>query len=202
MTFKTGCRVSAAGRARAATDTGARTTAPRIALGRVAAHACLLALAAVTWCPHARADGPRQVEGVLALGTGIEGADPGTGNLYWHRARTRMTLGGEWGGSETPFSMGLFGVFELERSGSFGLAFHGRATLPWGLTGFVGPILVWRPRTLLGARAGGGYIFRFTDELALSAELGLASFPLGSDRPTPDSVLTWLTADLGFRVGF
>jgi hypothetical protein len=149
-----------------------------------------------------RAQGEPVVTGLVALGTGVEGADPGIGAMQWQRARTRLHLGGEWRGSEsTGEAWGLYGLFELERSGSAGAELKYRRFLDWGLGGYVGPIAVLRPESLYGVHAGISYHLSFNQRLGLLFEGGFAGFPLGSDRPNMDSVVMWGTFCVGLTVG-
>jgi hypothetical protein len=151
---------------------------------------------------HAAGNKP-VVHGVVSIGTGVEGADPGIGAIQWQRARTRLHLGGEWRGSESEGeAWGLYGLFELERSGGAGLELLYRRTIASGVGGFVGPIAVLRPESLYGVHAGLSYNLAFSQRFGLLFQGGFAGFPLGSDRPNIDAVVMWGTFSLGLTVGF
>lgn len=164
---------------------------------------CLGSLATWTTSSQVYAQGEPVVTGIVGIGTGVEGADPGIGAVQWQRARTRLQLGGEWRGSEsTGEAWGLHGLFELERSGSVGAELRYRRFMESGFGGFVGPIAILRPESLYGLHGGLSYHLNIKRKVGLLFEGGFAGFPLGSDRPNIDSVVMWGTFSVGLTVGF
>lgn len=175
----------------------------RVRAPRLLALCTTLLATLLGWAPPARAQGEPVVTGIVALGTGAEGVDPGIGAVQWQRARTRLHLGGEWRGSEsTGEAWGLYGLFELERSGSAGVELKYRRFLDWGLGGYVGPIAILRPESLYGVHGGLSYHLSFNQRLGLLFEGGFAGFPFGSDKPNIDAVVMWGTFSAGLTVGF
>lgn len=163
---------------------------------------CLL-LATLLSSGQAKAQGEPVVTGVVMVGTGAEGVDPGLAAVQWQRARTRLHLGGEWRGSESENeAWGLYALFELERAGSAGAELRYRRFLDSGFGGFVGPIAVLRPESLYGLHAGLSYNLKFSPRFGLLVEGGFAGFPLGSDKPNIDAVVMWATLNFGLTVGF
>lgn len=144
-----------------------------------------------------------KVDGVFALQTGAEGADPGLGQYVWQRARTRVGLGAEWY-TEHTFSetVGLYGLIELERSGGFGAEVRYRRWVNSWLGGFVGVTALLQPESLVGATGGATAIYGLGAKASAFAELSVSAFPWGTDLPHGDAVVTWLTLGLGVRLGF
>lgn len=144
-----------------------------------------------------------KVDGVFALQTGAEGADPGLGQYVWQRARTRIALGAEWYTEHTfTETVALYGLIELERSGGFGAEVRYRRWMNRWLGGFVGVTAILQPESLLGATGGATATYGLGGKAAIFAELSASAFPLGTDLPHGDSVLTWISLGAGVRLGF
>ncbi len=144
-----------------------------------------------------------KVDGVFALQTGAEGADPGIGQYVWQRARTRIALGAEWFTEQTlTETVGLYGLIEVERSGGFGAEVRYRRWMSRWLGGFVGVTAMLQPESLLGATGGATAIYGLGAKASVFAELSASAFPLGTDLPHGDAVVTWLSLSLGVRLGF
>lgn len=144
-----------------------------------------------------------KVDGVFALHTGAEGADPGTGQLVWQRARTRMSLGAEWYTEESlREAVGLHALIELERSGGFGAEVRYRRWVNRWLGGFAAVTSILQPESLLGVTGGVTGIYGLGAKAGVFAELSVSAFPLGTDLPRGDAVMLWMSASLGVRLGF
>jgi hypothetical protein len=158
------------------------------------------AVTAVLYSRQARAEG-WMVDGVVAVGTGLEGGDPGAGDLEWARARTRVIGGADLRSDEAEReALGFRGFAEIEKRGSLGAEarysrFIGRAVA--GSVFLTGTIA---PETLFGGGFAGTFMIPFSPRFALALEPAFAVLPLGSDVPD-DSILLWATLSLGVRVG-
>lgn len=145
---------------------------------------------------------PNKVDGVFALQSGVEGADPGLGQLVWQRARTRLALGAEWFTEESlRESVGLYALIELERSGSFGAEARYRRWVNRWLGGFAGVTAILQPESLLGVTGGVTGTYGLGAKVAAFAELSASAFPIGTDRPQGEAVVVWLSGSLGVRLG-
>jgi hypothetical protein len=174
------------------------TQIARVRRSTVATTACAVLLVVASPC----AAQPK-VDGVFALQTGAEGADPGIGQYEWQRARTRIALGAEWYTEHTfTETVALYGLVELERSGGFGAEVRYRRWMNRWLGGFVGVTAILQPESLLGATGGATAIYGLGGKAAIFAELSASAFPLGTDLPHGDSVVTWLSLGAGVRLGF
>lgn len=158
-------------------------------------------LAALVWLPpkHAAAEG-WLTNGVFALGTGLQGGDPGTGTVAWSRARTRVLAGIDLRSDESDSNgMGFYGFAEIERRPSFGgevryerwwtktVAFHA------SILGLVAP------ESMVGLGVGARFGFPIGKKVTLFLEPGFAAFPVGSDLPG-NSVIVWGTLAGGVGV--
>jgi hypothetical protein len=143
------------------------------------------------------------IDGTASVHSGLEGADPGIGAVEWQRQRTRLLLGAEWSSSESKRqSLGLYGLFELERSGSIGAEFRYRSWMNEVIGAYVGPVAVLRPQSLYGGAAGIDVNIPLGSRLGVFAEASFAAFPIGSDRPTPSAIVMWASLGLGAKLQF
>lgn len=143
------------------------------------------------------------IDGVIAVHSGLEGADPGFGVVEWQRQRLRLQLGAEWSSSESKkHALGLYGLFELERSGSFGAEFRYRTWMNKSVGAFVGPVAILRPQSLFGVQAGVTFALPLGDDFALFAEGSFAAFPLGSDLPHSGAIIMWASLGVGLKLHF
>jgi len=141
------------------------------------------------------------VDATAAIGTGLEGGDPGDGDLTWGRARTRLIAGFDMRSDEAEQeAMGFRAFAELEQRGGIGgearySRFLGRAVAgSVFLTGTVAP------ETLFGGGVAATFAIPFGPRFGVFVEPAFAALPLGSDVPD-DSVLMWATLALGVRLG-
>lgn len=133
------------------------------------------------------------MNGVFAAGTGLQGGDPGTGQVAWTRARTRVLAGVDLRNDESQSDgVGFYGFAEIERRASFGAEV--RYQRWWTSTisfhaAILGTIV---PESMVGAGVGARLGFPIGNKLTLFLEPGFAAFPIGSDLPGK-SVLLWGT---------
>jgi hypothetical protein len=148
---------------------------------------------------EARAEG-WLMDGVFAVGTGLQGGDPGNGSVAWRRARTRVFSGIDLRYDESKANgMGFYGFSEIEQQPSLGfeiryqhwwtptISFHG---------GFLGVLF---PETLIGMGVGARLGFPIGKKATLFLEPGFAAFPIGSDLPE-NNVVLWGTLSGGIGV--
>jgi hypothetical protein len=160
-----------------------------------------LALAIGTQARPARAEG-WMMTGVFALGTGLQGGDPGTGQVAWMRARTRVLAGLDLRNDEFQSDgFGIYGFSEIERRASFGGEV--RYQRFWTSTvGFHAAILgTVTPESMVGLGVGARFGFPLGKRATLFLEPGFAAFPLGSDLPG-NNVIVWgtLAGGIGFAL--
>ena len=139
-------------------------------------------------------------EGLVGIGTGLEGGDPGAGSLAWRRARTRIVLGFDMAADEAAYpAFGVRGFAEIEHAASVGLRLHyARWVAPWvGL--FAGITGVVAPETLAGIGGGATFVIPLGRKVGLFAEPEFVALPVGSDVPS-DSVVLWGLLSVGARV--
>lgn len=138
--------------------------------------------------------------GEVGAGTGLEGADRGDGGGF-QRARTRLFGGADLSVDETPDSgFGVRGFVEIERETGIGGSARYLRHVSRYVTLNLSATAILVPATLFGGGLGAQLSLPLGDELALFAEPGLSAFPFGGDRPG-DGVVTWISLDLGLRVG-
>lgn len=141
------------------------------------------------------------VDGTVAVGTGLEGGDPGTGSVEWERARTRLIAGFDLRSEEQQEDVLGFRAFaELEERGSLGgearyARWIGRAVA--GNIFFTGTVA---PETLFGGGVGASFVLPIGPRFGVALEPAFAVLPLGSDLPD-ESLLFWATLSLGVRLG-
>ena len=158
-----------------------------------------LASSTIAYSLSAHAEG-WQTNGVFALGTGLQGGDPGTGTVAWNRARTRVMAGVDLRDDEAlTDGMGFYGFAEIERRATFGGEV--RYERWWTPTiGFhVSLIGVIAPETMVGPGVGARFGFPIGKKVTLFLEPGFAVFPFGSDLPKGNVVL-WAILNGGVGV--
>jgi hypothetical protein len=143
------------------------------------------------------------IDGVASVHSGLEGSDPEVSAMQWQRQRTRLQVGAEWSSSETKtHALALYGIFELERSGSVGAEFRYRIWMSRFVGAFAGPIALLRPESLYGVQGGLTGALPVGKDAALFAELSMAGFPLGSDRSHSGATVVWASLGLGAKIHF
>lgn len=141
------------------------------------------------------------VDATAALGTGLEGGDPGHGDLTWGRARTRLIAGFDLRSDEAEQdALGFRAFAELEQRGGIGGEVRYTRFLRRAIGGSVFATAIVAPETLVGAGVAATWIIPFGPRFGISIEPAFAGLPLGSDLPE-DSVLLWATLALGVRLG-
>lgn len=141
------------------------------------------------------------VDTTAALGTGLEGGDPGGGDIEWRRARTRLLAGFDLRSDESEEqSLGVRAFAELERRGGVGGEVRYERWLGRALGGYVFATGLIAPETLVGAGFGATFVIPFGKRVGFAIEPAFAALPLGSDVPD-DTVVMWATLSLGVRVG-
>jgi hypothetical protein len=151
--------------------------------------ALALAFSTLEYSLSAHAEG-WQTNGVFALGTGLQGGDPGTGTVAWSRARTRLMAGVDLRDDEAlTDGIGFYGFAEIERRATFGGEV--RYERWWTPTiGFhISLIGVVAPETMVGPGVGARFGFPIGKKVTLFLEPGFAVFPFGSDLPKGNVVL-------------
>jgi hypothetical protein len=185
----------------AGSNTDARITTPS-RRGRRWTTALFLGLGIASLSPSASAE-KLLIDAVVSAASGVEGADPGLGTLQWQRQRILLRLGAEWSASNTfQESFGVYGLIELERSGSFGAELVYRRSLNKLLSAHAGMIAILRPESLYGASGGFTGAFDISDALSVFIDLSATAFPFGSDRPTASAVVIWMSGSAGVRLHF
>ena len=141
------------------------------------------------------------LDGTAALGTGLEGGDPGAGSIEWRRARTRLLAGFDLRSDEAEEqSLGVRAFAELERRGGVGGELRYERWLGRGMGGYVFATGLVAPETLVGAGFGATFVIPFGKRVGFGIEPAFAALPLGSDVPD-GTVVMWATLSLGVRVG-
>lgn len=141
------------------------------------------------------------LDATAAVGTGLEGGDPGGGDIEWRRARTRFLAGFDLRSDEAEQeSYGLRAFAELERRGGVGLEGRYARWLGRSVGGYVFATGLLAPETLVGAGFGATFVIPFGQRAGFAIEPAFAALPLGSDVPD-GSVVMWATLTLGVRLG-
>lgn len=141
------------------------------------------------------------LDGTAGLGTGLEGGDPGSGSIEWHRARTRIFAGFDMRNEESwQDSVGFRGFAEIEQRGGVGLEVRYQRWMSRGVGGFVFGSAVLVPETLVGGGFGATFVIPFGKRAGLAIEPAFGAHPLGSDVPD-GSVILLGTLALGLRLG-
>lgn len=141
------------------------------------------------------------LDGTAGLGTGIEGGDPGSGDLEWRRARTRIFAGFDMRSDENEKdSLGFRGFAEIEQRASVGAEVRYERWMSRGVGGFIHASAVIAPETLVGGGFGATFIIPFGKRAGFSIEPAFTAYPLGSDIPD-GTVLLLGSLSLGLRLG-
>ena len=148
----------------------------------------------------ARAEG-WMLDGTTGLTTGLEGGDPGSGDLAWRRARTRIFAGFDMRSDEAEKdSLGFRGFAEIEKRASVGAEVRYERWMSRGVGGFVLASAVIAPETMVGAGFGATFIIPFGKRAGFSIEPAFTAYPLGSDLPDGTVILLG-SLSLGLRLG-
>lgn len=140
-------------------------------------------------------------DGVVGAGTGLEGGDPGPGNIVWQRARTRIIGGFDLRSDEAEQdAFGVRGFAEIEKRGGVGLEARYTRWIGRSFGGFVFATGTLMPKTLVGAGFGATFVLPFGKRAGMFVEPAFAALPLGSDLPK-DTVLLLGSLSLGVRIG-
>jgi hypothetical protein len=157
------------------------------------------AFAALLWVGNARAEG-WLMNGVFAVGTGLQGGDPGTGSVAWTRARTRILSGVDLRNDESRSDgMGFYGFVEIERRPSFGGELRYQRWWTSTIAFHASVLGIAVPDTMFGLGVGARLGFPIGKKLTLFLEPGFAAFPIGSDLPG-NGVVVWGTLSGGVGV--
>ena len=141
------------------------------------------------------------LDGVAGVGSGIEGGVPGSANIAWRRARTRILAGFDMRSDEgEKDSFGLRAFAEIERRGGVGGELRYERWLGRGLGGYVFATGTIVPETMVGAGFGATFVIPFGKRAGFAIEPAFAALPLGTDVPD-NSVILWATLSLSVRVG-
>lgn len=141
------------------------------------------------------------VDATAALGTGFEGGDPGSGEMTWGRARTRLVAGFDLRSDEAENDAYGFRAFaELEQRGGIGGEARYSRFLGRAIAGSVFATGTVAPETLFGGGVATTFMIPFGPRFAVAVEPAFAALPVGSDLPE-GSVLLWATLTLGVRLG-
>jgi hypothetical protein len=163
---------------------------------------CFAALALIalgTAAGTSRAEG-WLTNGVFALGSGLQGGDPGSGSVQWARARTRVMAGVDLRSDEfMTDGFGFYSFAEIERRATWGAEV--RYERWWTPTiGFhVSAIGVIVPNTMVGPAVGARFGFPIGKKATLFLEPGFAVFPVGTDLPQ-GNVILWAMLNGGIGV--
>jgi len=157
-------------------------------------------LAALAVAPRpSRAEG-WMTNGVFALGTGLQGGDPGSGGVQWARARTRIIAGVDLRSDEfLTDGLGVYSFAEIERTATWGAEV--RYERWWTPTvGFhLSAIGVIVPESMVGPAVGARFGRPLGKKATVFLEPGFAVFPIGSDRPG-GNVILWAMLNGGVGV--
>lgn len=161
--------------------------------------AALMMTGIATLSANAHAEG-WLMNGVFALGSGLQGGDPGSGNVQWARARTRLMAGVDLRNDESMSDgVGFYSFAEIERRATWGGEV--RYERWWTPTiGFhISVIGIAVPETMVGPAAGARFGFPIGKKLTFFIEPGFAVFPIGSDLPQ-GNVILWAMFNGGIGV--
>ncbi len=161
--------------------------------------AALALIALATLTQHARAEG-WLTNGVFALGTGLQGGDPGSGSVQWARARTRVMAGVDLRSDEfMTDGFGFYSFAEIERRATWGAEVRYERWWTPTIGFYVSAIGVIVPNTMAGPAVGARLGFPIANKLTLFLEPGFAVFPLGTDLPS-GNVILWAMLNGGIGV--
>ncbi len=141
------------------------------------------------------------MDGTFGVGSGLEGGDPGEGNLEWRRARTRIIAGFDLRSDEAEQdSMGLRAFAEIEKRGGAGAEIRYTRWIGRGFGGFVFATGTLVPKSLVGMGFGACFVIPFGKRAGVFVEPAFAALPFGSDVPD-ESLLLLASLSLGVRIG-
>lgn len=149
---------------------------------------------------EARAEG-WMFDGVAGLGSGLEGGVPGSADIAWRRARTRVIAGFDMRSDEAEKDVfGMRAFAEIERRGGVGGELRYERWLGRWLSGYVFATGTVVPETLVGAGFGASLVIPFGKRAGFAIEPSFAALPLGTDVPD-NSVILWASLSLNLKVG-
>ncbi len=156
------------------------------------------ALALASWTAAAAAQ--ELVLGANVGGaSGVEGGDPGGGEMRFRRARSRVVGQLELRiDDDKKNGMGLVVFAEVEPAASIGGSVRYLRWLSTGTYLFAGVTGVGAPRTLFGGELGAQFHVSMGDTVGLFVEPSFAALPLGTDLPQ-DHLLVWGLLTLGIH---
>ena len=149
------------------------------------------------------AGGARAQELVLGAnlggGTGIEGGDPGGGEVRFRRARSRVVAQLELReNDDMKNGLGFVAFAEVEPATSVGGSARYLRWLGAHTYGFAGLTGVAAPHTLFGGEVGVQFQIQMAPVMGVFVEPSFAALPLGTDLPQ-DHVLVWGLLSLGIH---
>jgi hypothetical protein len=135
----------------------------------------------------------------LGGGSGIEGGDPGSGEMRFRRARSRIVGQLEMRiDDDKKNGLGVVVFAEVEPAASIGGSVRYLRWLSPGTYLFAGLTGVGAPHTLFGGELGAHFNVPMGDAIGLFVEPSFAALPLGTDLPQ-DHVLVWGLLTLGIH---
>ena len=139
------------------------------------------------------------IDGVVSVGSGLEGADTGNGWLQWQRARVRVSIGFDYGNSERPWeAWGVRGLADLEKSPLVGTELRYTRWLGGVFGAYGAGVAMLTPESLAGLGAGG--ILQIPlGPVGLLLDGSFTALPAGSDR-VDNGMVFWALLNLGIRV--
>jgi hypothetical protein len=138
--------------------------------------------------------------GVFALGTGLQGGDPGSGSVQWTRARTRVMAGVDLRSDEfMTDGFGFYSFAEIERRATWGAEIRYERWWTPTIGFYVSAMGVIVPDTMVGPAVGARLGFPIGKKVTLFLEPGFAVFPIGTDLPR-DNVILWAMLNGGIGV--
>jgi hypothetical protein len=149
---------------------------------------------------------PAHAEGYLTdasfgLGSGLEGGDPGTGRLGFHRARLRILTGIDLRDDEDESdALGFRAFVELEKRGSVGAEARYERWMTHTVGVYCGLTGTVAPETLFGGGVGATVVIPFGKRAGLYLEPSFQALPVGSDLPH-GTVLVWGLFTAGIQLG-
>lgn len=161
--------------------------------------ATLILAGVATLSSSVRAEG-WLMNGVFALGSGLQGGDPGSGSVQWERARTRVMAGVDLRNDEfMSDGIGFYSFAEIERRATWGAEV--RYERWWTPTiGFhISAMGIVLPETMAGPAVGARLGFPIGKKLTFFIEPGFAVFPIGTDLPQ-GNVILWAMFNGGIGV--
>lgn len=160
-----------------------------------------LLVTTILWVAPSRAE-QWLTDGTVAVGSGLQGGDPGSGKVEWTRARARLLAGVDLRYDEdTSEGYGFYGFAELEKRATFGAEIRYQRWISRTIGLHAAVLGTIAPETMVGLGVGGRLGIPIGKSLILFGEPGFAVFPLGTDLPE-NNVLLWFTLIGGVSVPF